>query len=1012
VGAFAHVLRKAGAELSLRGTYALKAPGGAIPLVYVCEVTDEQRVREIHKLVWNQDIVPCLVLSSPEGVRVFSGFDYGAQNSRGHQGILEPLVRDQDVSAKLAAFSADCIDSGKTWDCLASKVNPEKRLNVRLLGNLKKLDALLQAKQLPRETSHALIGKYVYLHYLRDRGILSNKKLGRWGLEASDVFGPRASLGGLEEVAVKLDEWLNGGVFPIDFSRKSGLRSQHVKWVSGIFAGEEISGVDDQQLHLDFPAYDFSFIPVETLSVVYEQFLHDTPMAAGHGSARKTGAYYTPIPVVNLMLSQLDNELPLRRGMRVFDPTCGSGAFLVQCFRRLIEREFPSGSKPKPGQLRELLQESIFGIDLDPDACSVAELSLILTLLDYLDPPDLEPPFHNFKLPGLRGENIVNGDFFTSQGPSRAPAQTYDWVIGNPPWRKISLEQPQPEFASAAAWIKEHATSHPVGNNEVARAIAWKVEDHLAPTGRTALLLPAMSLFETAAKTFRAKFFAHFDVTTVVNFSNLAEVLANGRFRVPAAAMFFRHRGEADSETVRVFSPMVANQEVTRPRDKGKRIESWVITIDSSDVRGIPVFSVASGESLPWKIAAWGCPADAALLTRLQRKFPSLGRLEDDGLLVASEGLQNRAWTKAEALEEVPEIAGKKSFDAKLLAKWRRLFSLPESCITAIPQDHRWVRKRGGVQLPLSVCCPPHVIVSAARNFAIFSNEFIIIPPRQIGIVSPQNDVRFLKALALFLSSDFVRYHEFLSSSQLGVKRDVSTLSSVRELPIPIVGLTNKALAEWVDLHGRLATTKPGRLGAETPSHAELDFGGNAGVAESEGLFRELNERVASTLGLTQREQDLIRSLVEIRIHLNDGNVGEPAVRPPNDADLKAYCRALKEDLDGFLGVSSRGGHSITVSRIDGAGLLCVSPPNPPKTRGSIRIENVFTPATVEVAATFAMLKKLHPQWSYFRRALRYYSGNTTYLLKPLQRFQWTVAQATMDAGSFIADHLSNHPQA
>lgn len=207
------------------------------------------------------------------------------------------------------------------------------------------------------------------------------------------------------------------------------------------------------------------------------------------------------------MLSQLDNDLPLRRGMRIFDPTCGSGAFLVQCYRRLIEQEFPGDAKPKPGQLRDLLQESIFGIDLDPDACSVAELSLVLTLLDYIDPPDLEPPFHNFKLPCLRGENIVTGDFFTSPGPSRAPDQTYDWVVGNPPWKKISLDKPQTGFANAAAWMKENAESHPVGNNEVSRAIAWKVDENLAPGGRAALLLPAMSLFETAAKSFRAKSF-------------------------------------------------------------------------------------------------------------------------------------------------------------------------------------------------------------------------------------------------------------------------------------------------------------------------------------------------------------------------------------------------------------------------------------------------------------------------------------------------------------------------
>ena len=358
-------------------------------------------------------MVPCLVISSPEGVRVYSGFQYGQNDPTGRKGILEPPVREEEVAAKLKIFSADSLDTGKAWDRLSSEVSPDTRLNVRLLGNLKKLDQQLQSKDLPRETSHALIGKYVYLHYLRHRGSSPPRSWIGGEIPEGNVCGPHATLGGLEEVSTKLDEWLNGGVFPINFSRKSGLKSQHVKWAAGIFAGAEISGGGNLQLHLDFPAYD--------------------------------------------------------------------------------------------------------------------------------------------------------------------------WVVGNPPWEKISLDKPQSGFANAAAWMKENAESHPLGNNEVSRAIAWKVEENPAPGGRAALLMPAMSLFETAAKSFRAKFLARFDVTTVANFSNLAEVLANGRFRVPAAALFFKHRDEEGSDTVRVFSPMVANHEVTRPREKNKRIESWVITIDASD---------------------------------------------------------------------------------------------------------------------------------------------------------------------------------------------------------------------------------------------------------------------------------------------------------------------------------------------------------------------------------------------------------------------------------------------
>src|SRR5205085_2918915 len=99
---------------------------------------------------------------------------------------------------------------------------------------------------------------------------------------------------------------------------------------------------------------------------------------------------------------------------------------------------------------------------------------------------------------------------------------------------------------------------------EVAQAFAWRVPDFLADDGAAALLLPAMTLFEDLSRKFRAKFFSTLWVTSVANFSNLAEVLFAGRSRVPAAAFFFGQRGSDETEFgdkyITVFSPLVANQ--------------------------------------------------------------------------------------------------------------------------------------------------------------------------------------------------------------------------------------------------------------------------------------------------------------------------------------------------------------------------------------------------------------------------------------------------------------------
>ena len=84
-----------------------------------------------------------------------------------------------------------------------------------------------------------------------------------------------------------------------------------------------------------------------------------------------------------------------------------------------------------------------------------------------------------------------------------------------------------------------------------------------------------MTLFEDAARGFRQAFFQRVKVHTVVNFSNLAEVLAGGRFRVPAAAFFYKRRDDGtegldEDEFVRTYSPLVANQEPTRPVRSGR----------------------------------------------------------------------------------------------------------------------------------------------------------------------------------------------------------------------------------------------------------------------------------------------------------------------------------------------------------------------------------------------------------------------------------------------------------
>lgn len=1032
---YGHVFRKATTRPGLHGVYVLRPdqigtkPGNSVvPVVYVCEAQTEPHAEEIHRLVWNQDVVPFIIVYSPQGVRLYSGFRYHRPSTGGthglQEGVLRVLTDFYRIDELVEGFSAEAIDSGAIWRQWGKAVEPEQRLERSLLRNLRELDKWLRNKaHLAPEVSHALIGKYVYLHYLRDRNILSDQKLQRFDVAKSDIFGRTAKLPAIRKIIDYLEDWLNGSVFPLTFTGSGAPTEDDLRHVAGVFSGDEIQQDGSSQLHLDFKAYDFSYIPIETLSIVYEQFLHAKVEEGKPTKAKEAGAYYTPIPLVNFMLAKLEDRHPLQQGMRVFDPSCGSGAFLVQCYRRLIEKTFPpSGPHPSPGQLRDILEKHIFGVDRDADACSVTELSLILTLLDYVNPPDLENGSRQqFNLPSLRGQNIHQADFFNTQGDWHGvlTRKKFDWIVGNPPWKKLNPAKLRNDDQPAWQWMVKlkNKTNRPVGKYEVGQAFAWEIGDYLAKDGVAAMLLPAMGLFEEPSRAFRAAFFQTLDVHAVANFSNLAEVLFAGRSRVPAAAFFYSPRPTRADRTedshIEVYSPLVANQEATRPLAPGTRKDTWNLILNASELRSIRTAEAASGSALPWKLAAWGSEFDRKLLARLRRQLPSLGKLEDRGLLVISQGLELRPAPSKDAkeqedLEPIPDIQDKKTIDMERLRETGRLFVFPTDAIVAIDHTLTHGRKRAGITLPLSVCRPPHVIVSAARNFAIYSDQYLVVPARQIGIISPTDNRPLLKALSLYLSSDFAFYHQFFTSTQFGVQRGLATLGALRKIPCPLDRCSPTDLSAWATLHDQIAEASAKRVAASDA--AGTLFEETRPGDEFAQLMDELDSRVADLLGLTDREQALVADFVGIRYALNDGKLGPAAVHQPTQAQLKTYARRLKSELDTFVeGVlPKRHDIGIVYDKLSASAMVSIDLTKNANAGNALIVAAADSQAGKELERTRRRLQQKRSQWVYFNRDLRIFEGTRTYLFKPMQRFHWTETQAMIDAAEVISATLAS----
>jgi len=993
---YGHVFRRASEGAGLEAVYCLRPSGEhhagkeMIPVSYVCKATSYEHSDEIHRLVWNQNVVPFLVVLAPQGVRVYTGFERQKAGKRQH--LLEADIAD--VASRLVVLSAPSIDSGRIWDDLGERARPKRRVEWRLLGDLERLEKILVGEGLEDPSLvHTLIGKLLYLYYLRHRDILSDARLAKWDLSWTDVATRAARAKSFLRVCAHLDEWLNGSVFPLTARTMTDIGADHLQRAAGVFAGDSPEG----QLYLAFDAYDFSYIPIETLSVVYEQFLHSRQTAAGPSVGKKRGAYYTPLPVVNFMIDRMDEVKPLRPGMRVLDPACGSGAFLVQCYRKLIEDRLRSAptQKLRPAELRELLVRHLFGIDVDAEACRVAELSLLLTMLDYIDPPDLTNT--NFKLPDLSGNNIIEANAFddTHEFLTNAKVRGFDWVIGNPPWNDISGDTTDPIDKPVLDWIVSNRDERPTGGNQAAEAFLWRGRELADADGVAGLLVPAMTLFKSESHAFRARFFRDANLTYVANFSNLAEVLFAGRSRVPAATLIFRPAAR-EARKVPVFSPLVANQEPTRPRTEGTRVDTWSLVVDENELRFVDQHEAASGGHLVWKLAAWGSELDRSILGRT-RALPSMGDLAETAKLLLAEGMQLRTQPKADddAAQHHPELAGKQTIDLDALARARLLFTFPPDALVPIPAEQTWVRIRGGFSPPEKVSRPPHILVNAARNWAVFSNDYVVVPPRQIGIAG--GSAPLLKALTLYLNSHFVQYHQFFTSTQAGVKREVSTLRALREVPIPacLREPDHATIEKWAYLHDELVACD-----AMRPAGDE---------ARKSVLLTELNDAVNAALRLREPDRIRIADFVDVMLGLRDGKIEERAVRRPHEDELRAYAERLRHDLDAFIGPEAGATHAVDVWHDARQGVIRID------LLASDSGVTVHPPADGsdamrQITDLRKRLADQSSQWRYFNRNLRLFANNRLYLFKPMQRFHWLESQATQDAAEVVGLVLHRVP--
>ncbi len=1004
------------------------------PAVYLlrrarCDFETEAR---LHRSLWNQGVAHLLVVCDPTNVRIYSAHARPHERAIRADGQDERLVesmRTVDFALQTRDFALR-LETGAYFRANARSFAADQHVDRYLLKNLRDArdDLTHGADGLDKPTAHTLLGRVLFICYLRDRGIIGERDFAAAGAQAGidslrELFtrqAPGLAKGIFFKLLRLLKDDFNGSLFDHPSrDEERGLDLRHIRTLGQFLSGEELG---KRQMALGFAAYDFGLIPIETISGIYEEFLAaETPRKKA-----TEGAFYTPKRLAEITADLASEEWSGLVDKRVLDPSCGSGIFLVLAFNRMAEawrHAHPhQRHRTRADALRKMLTHQLCGVDVNRTACRIAAFSLYVAFFDQFTPRDLHevreslshegqkvlPPLlpEEDAIPAAQVAGGLLAENFFSLTPDRLGG--FDLILGNPPWvgRNQVLDQKMVQWVELArsklrspimgARMKKAPLAGYLPQNQSAHAFMWKVREHLIPTrGRACLILPSKVWLNKDTNEFQRYWSRAVTLEGVVQLADASFILFDDADCPCTLARFSAEAPPPDHE----FPYLVPKVEVSEPGELG----CVVLPDDHKRMTQLEWQQAADDglASVLWKKRFWGTLADELLIGRLL-KLPSI----DD---LAGEENEGKRWLKGQGFQ--PNSKGNsdnpvpvfwKPTDAFLDARVHDVdLVLFEADAQKIGTRYDSLHRARNPKLYQ----PPMVLTNQGFDWAAFCDFPVLFQHSIQCIRGEPKDAHLLKFLAGYLGSDLARYFAFHTSANWGVERDKVHFDEVLRAPFPLP-------EQQTDSERALAIVHA--VGAEI-DRVKREVHGNLLSRDAAVLQARarINTLVFDYFGLTAHERALIADTINVVIPSSTpasraSALKIPTLRVTTPQERMGYADNLTKKFARWSGAKGAAlSVQIHVASRIGLAILVLSP----------SARKIAATETLLEGEAKELLERIHRRMhaSTQSESVPYHLGcalleeDRIVMLKPLALRHWTYSAAFADAGQ-LAGALLRDP--